>query len=354
MPLRMTDIVAATKSYEAWLASQTQVVAGDLDRKHRRMRESPFVFLRGTFYRWLEQWQTICHAEQKAPRVRAVGDLNIENFGTWRDAEGRLIWGVNDVDEACDLPYTQDLVRLATSATLAARERQLSLSTREICNAVLDGYATCLKRGGQPLVLAEKRAWLRRLALNDLRDPVVFWKKLQGLRPAGANAPHEALRSMLPARIPYKVFERVAGVGSLGRQRFVAIAEWAGGLIAREAKALVPSAAAWAGLTVKSGTGPAAVLRRAVRAQDPFFAVSGQWIVRRLAPDCSRIDIDDLPVKRDEGKLLRAMGWEAANIHMRSAARISRDLRVRPANWLRRAAFEMADAAVADWQRWKG
>ena len=68
------------------------------------------------------------------------------------------------------------------------------------------------------------------------------------------------LRSMLPDRIPYKVFERSAGVGSLGRRRFVAIAEWTGGLIAREAKALVPSAAVWAGLTVKSGTGPAAVI----------------------------------------------------------------------------------------------
>jgi len=32
--------------------------------------------------------------------VLAVGDLHVENFGTWRDAEGRLIWGVNDFDES--------------------------------------------------------------------------------------------------------------------------------------------------------------------------------------------------------------------------------------------------------------
>src|SRR5438552_2688838 len=161
----MMDVVAATRSYETWLASQTEVVRGDLARKHQLMRESAFVFLRGTFYRWLQQWQIICHADEKAPRVRAVGDLHIENFGTWRDAEGRLIWGINDVDEGRDLPYTQDLVRLATSATLGAREQHLSLSTREICNAVLDGYSTSLKRGGQALVLSEKRAWLRRVAL---------------------------------------------------------------------------------------------------------------------------------------------------------------------------------------------
>ena len=55
----------------------------------------------------------------RAPRALAVGDLHVENFGTWRDVEGRLIWGINDFDEAWRLPYTNDLVRLATSALLA-------------------------------------------------------------------------------------------------------------------------------------------------------------------------------------------------------------------------------------------
>ena len=50
-----------------------------------------------------------------------VGDLHVENFGTWRDAEGRLIWGINDFDEACPMPYTIDLVRLAASADLAIK-----------------------------------------------------------------------------------------------------------------------------------------------------------------------------------------------------------------------------------------
>ena len=36
----------------------------------------------------------------KARKVLAVGDLHIENFGTWRDLEGRLIWGVNDLGQA--------------------------------------------------------------------------------------------------------------------------------------------------------------------------------------------------------------------------------------------------------------
>ena len=57
------------------------------------MRADPFVFLRATFYRWLQLWPTICGALDDAPPVLAVGDLHIENFGTWRDREGRLILG---------------------------------------------------------------------------------------------------------------------------------------------------------------------------------------------------------------------------------------------------------------------
>ena len=35
-------------------------------------------------------------------------------YGTWRDTEGRLVWGINDFDEAYPSPYTNDLVRLAS------------------------------------------------------------------------------------------------------------------------------------------------------------------------------------------------------------------------------------------------
>src|SRR5579872_4056704 len=164
------DIREATHGYEKWLGHETTIVRADLRRKHARMALSPFVFLRGTFYRWMQLWPTVCSELLDAPAVLAVGDLHIENFGTWRDAEGRLIWGVNDVDEACRLPYTNDLVRLATSALLAIRESHLTLSPAEACAAILAGYTASLARGGQPVVLAERRRWLRRIALNDLRD----------------------------------------------------------------------------------------------------------------------------------------------------------------------------------------
>jgi hypothetical protein len=349
------DIIAATRAYETWLASRIPVVRADLRLKHERMRESPFVFLRGTFYRWIERWPTLCRASASAPRGLAVGDLHVENFGTWRDAEGRLIWGVNDVDEACELPYTQDLVRLATSACLAAQERRFALSNRVMCDAILEGYAGSLAHGGRPFVLAERHCWLRDVALGKLRDPEIFWSKLLKL-PPGHGAPRAALRSALPrgAETP-QISRRVAGVGSLGRPRFVAIAECAGGYIAREAKAWLPSAANRAGVSGSGDIGNR-LLERSIRAADPAFAIRRPWIVRRLAPDCSRIELDDLPRERDERKLLHAMGWETANMQGCGGAHrtaIVRDLSARKADWLLDAAAVMVDATEEDWRAWK-
>src|SRR5881296_1312934 len=124
------NIFAATRAYEQWMARQISIVKPDLAHKHRRMAESAFVFLRGTFYQWVQLWPSVCPSLASAPEVASVGDLHVENFGTWRDLEGRLVWGVNDVDEACVVPYTQDLVRLATSAVLATRHGAFGLTHR--------------------------------------------------------------------------------------------------------------------------------------------------------------------------------------------------------------------------------
>ena len=348
------DIFAATRSYESWLAQHVSIVRKDLARKHARMGESPFVFLRGTFYRWLQLWPAVCGHLTEAPRVLAVGDLHLENFGTWRDREGRLIWGLNDVDEACELPYTQDLVRLATSAILAARGRRLSLSPGGICDALLDGYVASRERGGRPVVLAERSRWLRELALSDLRDPVTFWGKFEPLPSAKGPVPHAALRLLLPDRtLRYRVVRRVAGVGSLGRPRFVALAEWGSSLVAREAKALAPSAVAWVRGAASTPVRGAVLLRRALRVPDPFFAIRDKWIIRRLAPDCSRIEIDELPKVRDEQRLVRTMGWETANIHLgtRSAA-VAADLQRLPRRWLEHAATGMADVVENEARTW--
>src|SRR5215207_9925857 len=127
LPIRSGNSMSVRKdndAYEAWLARHCDVVKKDVEHKHRRMTKNPFVFLRASYFRWAKQIGTWCPELMQAPNVLSVGDLHLENFGTWRDADGRLVWGVNDFDEAAHMPYTLDLVRLVASIQLAPKHHQ--------------------------------------------------------------------------------------------------------------------------------------------------------------------------------------------------------------------------------------
>src|SRR6184192_3449075 len=163
-------IVEATARYEAWLAERIPLIKPDLEHKHRAMSAGIFPFLRATFYRWAARWQAIVGDVARAPTVLAVGDLHVENFGTWRDVEGRLVWGINDFDEASPIPYTQDLVRLAASANMAIDEKDMRLDPRQAAEAVLEGYIDSLKTGGREFVLAEGHPALYHMAVHRLRE----------------------------------------------------------------------------------------------------------------------------------------------------------------------------------------
>jgi uncharacterized protein (DUF2252 family) len=354
------DIREATSAYERWLQQRVPVLRAGLHLKHRLMAEHAFSFLRGTFYRWALQWPQLCDDLCTAPAVLAVGDLHVENFGTWRDAEGRLIWGVNDFDEAAVMPYTQDLVRLATSAALAIEESRLTLSARRACEALLEGYTEGMRSGGGPVVLGERYRWLRDLAIARLKDQRPFWEHMRALRGVSARAYPQA-RRLLRAALPrdshgLRFVRRQAGIGSLGRARIAVLAEWGGASVAREAKPLAPSAWLWArDPRVSTGLRYATLVRRAVRVPDPFLTVHGSWLLRRLAPDCSRIELASLPRGRDENRLLWMMGWESANMHLGTSARrreILADLTQRKRAWLGKAAQRMAEAVTREWRKW--
>jgi hypothetical protein len=280
--------------------------------------------------------------------------------------EGRLIWGVNDFDEASPMAYTIDLVRLAVSAHLAVEAGRLPLKREDICGAMLDGYREALQEKGCAFVLGEKHQWLRRIAEGELRDPVRFWQKANALPTLKAEIPVsaiDAIEHLMPAPgIAFRIAHRTAGLGSLGHARYVAIADWNGGRIAREAKALVPSASHWAqSLHSKKNDGPPEILyqtiiNRAVRCPDPFVQLRGRWIVRRLAPDCSRIELASLGASDIELRLLHTMGFETGNIHLGTPpARklVLRHIAKQKGKWLHHAAEAMLQVVRADWEVWK-
>jgi len=355
------NVVKATWRFEDWLSHRTPIVKKDLQLKHANMKLAVFPFLRATYYRWAQIWPQVCPDLAKAPRVLAVGDLHVENFGTWRDAEGRLVWGVNDFDEAHPLSYANDLVRLAVSAHLAAEAGHLPLNRKDICDSILQGYRESIRAGGLPFILGENHTWLRTIAEGELRNPVLFWKKLDALPTLKGEVPvsaMEALEHLMPSRdLGYRVAHRVAGLGSLGHARYVAIADWRGARIAREAKALVASACSWA----ENDDSPSeilyqAIITQAVRCPDPYVQLRGRWIVRRLSPHCSRIELGILKGQDVEIRLLQAMGWESANIHLGTrAARKStlKHIDKQKAKWLHAATEKMLAAIREDWRTWK-
>jgi hypothetical protein len=349
------NVAKATARYEEWLSRHLRLLEGDLARKHEAMRSGVFPFLRATYYRWAQIWAEHCPEEARAPKALAVGDLHVENFGTWRDVEGRLIWGINDFDEASTLPYTNDLIRLSTSALLAG----IICDARQGLDQILKGYREAIEMGGRPFALAEHHPSLREAATHRLHQPERFWEKLHSLPESEDEPPASALNAiarLMPAKgLHWHVAHRIAGLGSLGRERYVAVADWNGGSIAREAKALAPSACVWA----ERGKGSAPILYqqildRSIRAKDPFVHLEKRWIVRRLAPDCSRIELSALPKERDELRLLYATGYETANVHLGSAkARtLLEDLQSRTRGWLYRAARKMEKAVIVDFEEY--
>lgn len=355
------DVIAANRSYEAWLRDQLELVSEDLDRKHKLMRESAFVFLRATYFRWLQRIGEVA-PRLAGPELACVGDLHVANFGTWRDAEGRLVWGINDFDESERLPYTYDLARLATSALLAIDDGTLGLERDEACDAVLAGYRDALAEGGRPIVLAGRSEALAKLVTEVLASgPKSWWADLfDDELPAPSRELHripDGARAALEAVLPapdwvYETRRRVAGVGSLGRRRLALVGEHAGAPVARELKQLAPPAGRWLGRPASDGV----ALTSVVRSHDPFLHVAGGWVARRLAPDCIKLDLAAAPSRDVERRLLGWMGAETANIHLAdpdAVAAVNDDLDGRKRNWLRDVAVQMARATRDDHSTWR-
>lgn len=349
----------ANAGYLRWLSAHAPLQRADLEEKDRRMAKSFFVFFRGTYFRWAQLWPALDAPLARSPRVLAVGDAHVENFGTWRDREARLVWGFNDFDEVHVAGYANDLARLVASVIAARGEGAMAIKPRAAADAVLEGYEPALRNGGAPFVLESGARWLRTLVTYRLREREPFWVALEDCPRWRGPVPPSARRALertLPKGATGVHFlRRRSGVGSLGRPRVTMVAQWQGGPIARDAKPIMPASAAWA-LERRLQPRQASLLTRAVRAADPHLAFRDGWMVRRLAPDVARLALEDLPPQHDETLLLQAMGAELANLHLGSPAMraaILADLSRRRGNWLRKSAMRLTDALHQDWQGWR-
>jgi hypothetical protein len=255
------------------------------------------------------------------------------------------------------MPYVLDLVRLATSATLARTPR--ALIAKEICAAILAGYREALA-SPRPFALDEEHPWLRKLVMVPENERAEFWKKKIDKLKEPEQPPHKRYRDALKSAMPEPRIEivfrpRTAGTGSLGRPRWVGFGTWRGGRVVREAKALVPS-----GWTRAHGRGKAELRCEEIacgkyRAPDEWYGVIGTIAVRRLSPNSRKLEVKDMPGELLRPRMLQAMGHELASVHLGTGDRhaaITSDLDARPRNWLRAATDAATGFVNGEYKTW--
>ena len=109
----------------------SDLMAADADAfrvKFRKMAADPWAFYRGSacvFYADMAAADKDPWVDDRTGRVWIQGDLHAENFGTYMDGEGRLVFDVNDFDEAYLGPWTWDLRRFVASLALMCWQKAL-------------------------------------------------------------------------------------------------------------------------------------------------------------------------------------------------------------------------------------
>ena len=113
-------------------------------RKFRKMAQDPFSFYRGSaclFYADVAEMDDR-YADERTGRVWIQGDLHAENYGTYLNDAGILVFDVNDFDEAYLGHFTWDLERMAASLALLGFIKALSDQTiRELIEDYGSAYA---------------------------------------------------------------------------------------------------------------------------------------------------------------------------------------------------------------------
>jgi uncharacterized protein (DUF2252 family) len=99
--------------------------------KYRKMAADPFAFFRGTaclFYADVTRSRDP-FTDDRTSRIWIHGDLHVENFGTYLNSDGRLVFDVNDFDEAYLGHFTWDLRRFAAGLALMGWRKALPEAT---------------------------------------------------------------------------------------------------------------------------------------------------------------------------------------------------------------------------------
>ncbi|MBI1398254.1 MAG: DUF2252 domain-containing protein [Betaproteobacteria bacterium] len=365
--------------------------------KDALLRRDAFSFLRGTAFLFWSDWPG--GTLDDAPAAWSCGDAHSENFGTFRGFNRLVYFDMNDFDEACLAPATWDIARLLTGLRVAARIGAHSRADEDAwASSCLDAYARALAWGRamwveravasgavrtlvrraakrKPRKLFAHRAVLGKspkLVTDGVRalpaarhEKLRLWDHLDGwLRERAAHIGEDAPRVVDVAR-------RIAGNGSLGTERYVALAQH----LAGESTVLVDIKRAPASAAVPKCPIPQPVWRseadrvvwvqRVMQAASPAFLGvmtigAAAYVVRELQPSEDRLAFEAAARRPDDlASLLPQLGavlaWNQLRASGRAGAAVADDLMAwaQTPSWQRqllRATGRFATQTIAQWQ----
>jgi uncharacterized protein (DUF2252 family) len=224
--------------------------------KYKRMSAEVFAFFRGTDNLFARAWATGLQPPDPGPAVLQCGDLHLENFGAYAAQDGGFLFDINDFDEALIAPCGFDLTRCVCSILLAADVWKLSpVKAERIAVAFLDRYRAGVADLGDPTTTCEQpageghdpiskllgraaaatRAELLEKETRPGKDGHPVIRRRKGLHP---RLPKKERRAVIKAMKVYaatttrpeaykvlSVSGRIAGIGSLGVNRYLVLTE---------------------------------------------------------------------------------------------------------------------------------
>ena len=365
-----------------------------LARKFEAMATDAFAFLRASA--GLAHGDLDLAALPPSPLAWVCGDLHVGNFGCFRGANRLVYFDLNDFDEAARLPLAVDLMRMLASILTAAPGLGLGRAAAvEATAQALASYGAGLARGKslwleRDTAFGPIRALLEQVATRSRRSLLERRTELRrGRRSLRIDGEHVLPMPARPGLLdqlelalldlgrlyqqpdffrPRDFARRVAGMGSLGVERYVALVRGRGDpdrnalidfklAVASSASAALPDCVQppWTDQAQR-----VVMLQDVCQAACPAYLTAlpmgGQpYVVRELQPVEDRVALAALA--RQPRRLERTLGemaTVAAYAHLRGAGRrgaadademmrFGRQLMEQPGPWL--AAARSADAA---------
>ena len=349
----MTDIVQTILDFNAGRDPER------LAMKYAKMRSHPYVFLRGTCHLFYDRLQPDS-LPADAPTAWICGDLHLENFGSYKGDNRLVYFDINDFDEAILAPVSWDLVRLLTSVFAAQASLRIDAKqARLLCNEFMTSYGKALESGKASWVDRDSAAGLVKALLDALRnrsrvEHLDKYTKLDkkrrvircdGERSLKASSKEAARATTLvetfaASQSDKKFFEvidvahRIAGVGSLGIERYMVLVKGKGspdGNYLLDVKQTRPSSLAthinisqpeWASEAHRVVT-----LQNHMQASSTAFLNSvttakgkRSYVVRALQPSADRVALDDTSVTFEQIRgVVEQMGRIVAWAHLRGS-----------------------------------